>query len=168
MPAASNYTSKVRFAASVKNTKVQLPSSIGNLTQSGIAGCGLSKNYAHINYVESCKKCAFVPPTPSVVTIINDIPVSSQYLGIDFNSNETITISWSCVPLSQVTLNVYVQEVSFVTLEPLGDFSLLYTVTSNDTTFTIGSPVLFKVFISISPTIGSAVNTRTVFCNYGL
>jgi outer membrane protein assembly factor BamB len=64
MPVASNYTSKVRFAASVKNTKVELPSSIGNLTQSGIAGCGLSKNYAHIDYVELCTKCVYEPPPP--------------------------------------------------------------------------------------------------------
>ena len=57
MPGASNYTSKVRFASSVKNNKVELRSQIGNLTQGGVAGCGLSKNYSRINYVEICKKC---------------------------------------------------------------------------------------------------------------
>ena len=61
MPSASAYTSKMRFVNAVKNTKVELPSHIGNLTQRGIAGCGLNKNYENIDYVELCK-CGYVPP----------------------------------------------------------------------------------------------------------
>lgn len=55
MPSASNYTNKVRFAASVKNTKAQLPGNIGNLTQSSIAGCGLDIQYNSIEYVKLCE-----------------------------------------------------------------------------------------------------------------
>ncbi len=55
MPSASNYTNKVRFAASVKNTKVQLIGGIANGTQSSIAGCGLDIQYNAIEYVEVCR-----------------------------------------------------------------------------------------------------------------
>ena len=54
MPSASNYTNKIRFAASVKGTKAQLPGNIGNLTQGSIAGCGLDIQYQPIEYTKMC------------------------------------------------------------------------------------------------------------------
>ena len=49
MPSASSYTSKIRFAASVKDTAVQLPGGVGNLTQGSIAGAGLNIQYSPTN-----------------------------------------------------------------------------------------------------------------------
>ena len=54
MPSASSYTNKIRFSASVKNTKAQLPGGIGNLTQGSISGCGLDVDYSLIDYIENC------------------------------------------------------------------------------------------------------------------
>jgi uncharacterized protein involved in propanediol utilization len=54
MPTASSYTNKIRFAASVKNTKAELPGSIGNLTQGSIAGCGRDISYLPTSYVRIC------------------------------------------------------------------------------------------------------------------
>jgi trimeric autotransporter adhesin len=61
MPSASNYTNKIRFAASVKNTKAQLVGGVGNLTQASIAGCGLNIQYDPIDYVQVCE-CSKNPP----------------------------------------------------------------------------------------------------------
>jgi DNA-binding beta-propeller fold protein YncE len=67
MPSASAYTNKLRFVASVKNTKAQLQGGVGNLTQSSIAGCGLDVNYSPIDYLKICP-CDVdkpkVPPPP--------------------------------------------------------------------------------------------------------
>jgi hypothetical protein len=54
MPSASSYTNKLRFSASVKNTKAQLPGGVGNLTQGSIAGCGLDVDYSPIQYLQVC------------------------------------------------------------------------------------------------------------------
>jgi sugar lactone lactonase YvrE len=67
MPSAASYTNKIRFAASVKNTKAQLVGGVGNLTQGSIAGCGLDIQYNPIEYVEVCgcsKNPPFVAPPP--------------------------------------------------------------------------------------------------------
>jgi sugar lactone lactonase YvrE len=66
MPSASNYTNKIRFAASVKNTKAHLQGNVGNLTQSSIAGCGLDILYSPIDYVSicGCSDNTFIPPQP--------------------------------------------------------------------------------------------------------
>ena len=61
MPSAANYTNKIRFAASVKNTKAQLKGGIGNLTQTSIAGCGLNIQYTPIEYIDVCE-CKTIPP----------------------------------------------------------------------------------------------------------
>ena len=69
MPSASNYTNKIRFAASVKNTKAQLVGGVGNLTQASIAGCGLNIQYNPIEYVEICactKNPPYVAPPPLI------------------------------------------------------------------------------------------------------
>lgn len=63
MPSAASYTNKIRFAASVKNTKTQYPGGVGNLTQGSIAGCGLDIQYTPIDYVEICP-CIVKPPPP--------------------------------------------------------------------------------------------------------
>ena len=63
MPSAASYTNKIRFAASVKNTKAQLVGGVGNLTQGSIAGCGLDIQYTPIEYVENCG-CNKNPPQP--------------------------------------------------------------------------------------------------------
>jgi len=71
MPSASNYTNKIRFAASVKNTKAQLVGGVGNLTQASIAGCGLNIQYDPIDYVQVCE-CSKNPPiaAPIIPSII--------------------------------------------------------------------------------------------------
>ena len=66
MPSASNYTNKIRFAASVKNTKAQLVGGVGNLTQASIAGCGLNIQYDPIDYVQVCE-CSKNPPIAAPV-----------------------------------------------------------------------------------------------------
>ena len=54
MPSASSYTNKLRFVASVKNTKAQLQGGVGNLTQGSIAGCALDVNYSPVSYIRIC------------------------------------------------------------------------------------------------------------------
>jgi len=55
MPSAAAYTNRVRFAASVKNTKAQMPGNVGNLAQTTAAGCGLSVDYLPKTYVENVR-----------------------------------------------------------------------------------------------------------------
>jgi sugar lactone lactonase YvrE len=76
MPSAASYTNKIRFAASVKNTKAQLVGGVGNLTQGSIAGCGLDIQYNRIDYVEVCgcnKNPPYVAPPKEKVLYIDEL-----------------------------------------------------------------------------------------------
>lgn len=53
MPSAAAYTNRLRFAASVKNTKAQMPGNVGNLAQTAAAGCGLTPDYSRLTYTEN-------------------------------------------------------------------------------------------------------------------
>ena len=103
MPSASNYTNKLRFAASVKNTKAQLPGNVGNLTQSSIAGCGLDIQYKPVEYVEVCSlrckysnKVVVYPPDTLFIDTVNitnnDISLDSPY-GITTDPQHNIYVS---------------------------------------------------------------------------
>lgn len=103
MPSASNYTNKVRFAASVKNTKAQLQNNVGNLTQSSLAGCGLDIDYKPIEYVEICnirqpysKPKERNPPNSLYIDSITwedaTVNLSSPY-GVTVDSENNIYIS---------------------------------------------------------------------------
>jgi len=93
MPSASSYTNKLRFSASVKNTKAQLPGGVGNLTQGSIAGCGLDVNYSPIDYSQVCgcnKDRPRIPPPPFIPLIYTffsgggSIPID---VAVDSNGN---------------------------------------------------------------------------------
>jgi len=82
MPSAASYTNKIRFAASVKNTKTQYPGGVGNLTQGSIAGCGLDIQYNPIDYIEICE-CKVNPPiVPPPPIIINNFLEINQPNGM--------------------------------------------------------------------------------------
>lgn len=72
MPSASNYTNKIRFAASVKNTKAQLVGGVANGTQGSISGCGLDIQYGPINYVIQCP-CPIGKPIPPLQLYITTV-----------------------------------------------------------------------------------------------
>jgi streptogramin lyase len=92
MPSASAYTNKLRFVASVKNTKAQLQGGVGNLTQSSIAGCGLDVKYSPIDYLNICPcnvdKPKVPPPPPPpyaplMYTLFNQFVSNPIDLAID-------------------------------------------------------------------------------------
>jgi sugar lactone lactonase YvrE len=94
MPSASAYTNKLRFVASVKNTKAQLQGGVGNLTQSSIAGCGLDVNYSPIDYLKICP-CNVdkpkVPPPPPYIpfiyTLLNEFVSNPSDVAVDSSGN---------------------------------------------------------------------------------
>ena len=86
MPSAASYTNKIRFAASVKNTKTQYPGGVGNLTQGSIAACGLDIQYNPVDYIEICpcninppQPAAEAPPLPFFISSLTYIPLPDIY-----------------------------------------------------------------------------------------
>ena len=102
MPSAASYTNKIRFAASVKNTKAQLVGGVGNLTQGSIAGCGLDIQYTPVDYVKICE-CKVNPPFTGPPPIILDVS-SWDYPGTLSFTTSDIASSTKIVNLS-VTVN---------------------------------------------------------------
>jgi len=119
---------------------------------------------------------------PSVVTIINDIPVDNQGLSFEYDTligNYTsMTITWDCTPPTEVTLELYganlvsndqfFQGVPFGTVE---SFRVRETITTSNTTHTFDiTPYLFReeyfgtsMYIVITPSNGLPVQGHTIY-----
>jgi len=135
MPSASSYTNKLRFSASVKNTKAQLPGGVGNLTQGSIAGCGLDVNYSPIQYLQVCgcnKDRPIIPPPPP--------PPPPPSITVDLGSTDfngdgiTVEINGVTFPLTTTLImnvtnginNNYITSILFASLN-----ASITSVTSN-------------------------------------
>jgi len=100
MPSAASYTNKIRFAASVKNTKAQLPGGVGNITQPSAAGCGLNIQYNPIEYVEICEckvNLPIVPPPVPPPTINNFLEINQPNGMVRRGNSYYITSFTDCV-----------------------------------------------------------------------
>ena len=197
MPSASCYTNRVKTTAEARNVKVEYPGNVGNLTQSLlpiVCNAPVSR-WNMINYLRTCRACVPIPdpplpipppppppPPPSapVVTIINDIPTYGTIFGLDyldtFKLSVTVTITWECVPPSEVTVELYGAQsflnASNETLVPGESYYVRQTTTTSGTTFTFDA-VLYTLpnvpsdygtfmYVTITPTGGSPVQGRTV------
>jgi hypothetical protein len=71
------------------------------------------------------EKIVYIPEPvgPSVVTIIDDIPINNQQpaLGGDlYFGGSSITITWTCIPSSEVTIELYGARLDMFTGFPIG------------------------------------------------
>lgn len=95
----------------------------------------------------------------SIVTIVDDLPYSYFDFGIYTNvvdADYDVTITWTCVPPSQVMVELFV------------DGSVSNSVTTTGTSYTFNTNVFSEsyvhkdVYANITPTVGPSVQTRTV------
>lgn len=129
----------------------------------------------------------FLPPpiepvVPSVVTIIDDIPISFNDPGYggDYFVGGSMTITWNCIPPSEVTVQLYVATLNFD--EFLGylydtEYTIRETITTTETshTFSVEGYGLYyffpygsRGFIVITPRTGEPVTGRRVVLLNGL
>ena len=115
------------------------------------------------------------PPIPSVVTIIDDIPINyiEPTLGGAINLNSEITIRWSCIPESEVRLQLYgaTYDSSY---SINGQYMLLETIITRATSHTFNvtgygfmvvddvAQLGTRAYIVITPTIGEPAIGRQV------
>lgn len=132
MPSASSYTNKLRFAASVKNTKAQLPGGVGNLTQGSIAGCALDVNYSPIDYLKICECKVTIPPPPPPGTagLINTFAGNgiAAYLG-DFGKATSSSISLpKGIWYSTKTNSIYIADTGNNVIRRVDENGIITTV----------------------------------------
>jgi hypothetical protein len=133
-------------------------------------------------YVQSTLSVAlrseFEPPVASVVTIIDDTPISGSdsTFGGDYYLGANITITWSCIPPSEVTVELYGANLSFShPFQPTGDYTVRETIITSNTSYSFNTyPYGWanvhqgeliggtSMYVVITPSIGSPVTGRTV------
>jgi hypothetical protein len=101
----------------------------------------------------------------------------NEYLGGDYNSNDQITITWSCIPPSEVTVELYGAAISQnLPLELSESYAVRETIITSNTSHTFSlvpygvndtPPLGTRMYVVITPSGGLPVTGQSLSVRTG-